>query len=129
MSEQRAGVIVRIAEDEPRFVPAELARRILSAPRITWLPGFPASVLVSDGRVVDAVKVASFGSAAVVCEVDGAPVALTGVEADRAGWFEASGAGVLLDGREVPELDVRSAVSEARSWVESARSAAREQLS
>jgi hypothetical protein len=50
----------------------------------------------------------------LVCELDGQAVALSGLSADRVGFWPASESGVSVDGVIVPTLDLSEALAQFR---------------
>jgi hypothetical protein len=58
------------------------------------------------GDVVAVLELAEPCGVLVLCEVDGQGLALSGLSAERAGFWPASGSGVSVDGTEVPALDL-----------------------
>jgi hypothetical protein len=108
MSELLPGIVVLVG-NKPAFVPASVAQRIVRRPVISWVPGAPLGMALIAGRVVPVVEIGD-GSDALVCEVEGEPIALAGVSGVRSGFFEATEQGVDLDGERVALLVVEDAV-------------------
>lgn len=152
--EQRGGLLVRLraapgATGGLWFVPAEIAVGVASLSAVTRVPGVrpPASgMALASGSVVTTLELPGPPSdaslddepsvdewampgpdRAVVCDVGGELVALTGGDVVATGIFEAWSDGVLWHGRAVPALDVRAlyARAEAAIWTERAAVAAR----
>lgn len=141
---ERGGVLLRVGRDGGAalgFIPAEVARRLTAVASLTPVPGArpPAlGIALADGAVVTVLRVGQAGperrpayapgddwlvpgaDCAVLCQVGGFDVALTGAVVVATGVFdEAAGhEGVLWRGEVVPVLDVRAlyAQAEAATW-------------
>jgi hypothetical protein len=67
------------------------------------------------GEVVAVLVLGEASGELLLCEFDGQAVALSGLSADRVGFWPASEAGVSVDGTIVPALDISEALKEFRS--------------
>lgn len=105
---ERAGLIVR-AGGELGFLPATLAERVVPLPPLSPVASTPLDMTLVNGRVVPVVALGSPTGVLVVCELDDEPVGFSGLEVREVGAFEGTPRGVVVDGRPVPELDLRSA--------------------
>jgi hypothetical protein len=64
------------------------------------------------GEVVAIVELGEPTGLLVLCEISGQSVALSGLSAERAGFWPESGTGVRVDDAAVPELDLASALAQ-----------------
>jgi hypothetical protein len=110
---RRAGVVVT-TDDRRFFVPAEVAKKLISEPTITPVPGTDFGMALVSGHVVAVVWLGKSSGAALVCEVEGEILALAGVAPQQSDFFEAAPGGVRVDGERVPDLDV-AAIARALS--------------
>jgi len=67
------------------------------------------------GEVLAVVELGEPSGELLLCELDGQTVALSGLRADRVGFWPASDSGVSVDGVNVPSLDLKAALDEFRS--------------
>lgn len=111
---QRAGLLVRRG-GELAFLPASVARFLLPLPRLTKVPWDSAQMALVRGEVVAVLALAEPSGELLLCEFDGQAVALSGLSADRVGFWPASETGVEVDGVRVPALDLSAALKEFRS--------------
>jgi len=111
---QRAGLLVRRG-GELAFLPASMARLLVPLPRLTKIPWDSAQMALVGGEVVAVLVLGEASGELLLCEFDGKAVALSGLSADRVGFWPASGAGVRVDGIDVPVLDLNAALKEFRS--------------
>jgi hypothetical protein len=107
----RAGLLVRRG-NERLFIPASVARHLVPMPRLSRLPWDTAQMALVGGEVVAVVELAEPSGMLVLCEIAGQSVALSGLSAERAGFWTASGAGVRVDDAEVPLLDLAAALAQ-----------------
>lgn len=121
---QRAGLLVRRGA-ELSFLPASVARWLMPLPRLTRVPWDSAQMALVGGEVVAVLPLAEPGSELLLCELDGQAVALSGLSAERVGFWPASGTGVNVDGVDVPMLDLSHALKRFRSDRPSAQEGAR----
>ena len=110
---QRAGLLVRRG-DELAFLPASVARWLLPRPRLTKIPWDSAQMALVGGEVVAVLALGEPSDELLLCEIDGQAVALSGLSADRVGFWPASGSGVSVDGVSVPALDLSLALEQFR---------------
>jgi hypothetical protein len=88
---RHAGVLLRV-DGVLRFVPASIALRVASHPRVTPVPGAPADLLgiaLHDGMVVPVVAIGTARREMVVCQYGGDLLGLVGGEVVRTGSFDA----------------------------------------
>jgi hypothetical protein len=143
----KGGVLleVRDAAGDARlgFLPSEIAIRVAALGAVRRVPGLrrPAiGIALADGEVVTVFEIGSSAAAspmyrpgedwsvpgcdrAVLCNVGGQRLALTGGTIVATGVFEGAGEAVLWRGAEVPTLDVRALYRAAESaiWEDRAR--------
>jgi len=111
---QRAGLLVRRGS-ELRFLPATVARWLLPLPRLTKIPWDSAQMALVGGEVVGVLSLGEASGQLLLCEFDGQPVAVSGLSAERVGFWPASDSGVSVDGQHVPALDLSDALKQFRS--------------
>ena len=102
-----AGVLVRY-RDALRFVPAEVALRIVRRPVISRVPGTELGITLVAGRVTSVVDVGERGDELLVCDVAGEPVALAGLSVVDAGFYDGDESGARLGDELVPRFDVQA---------------------
>src|SRR5450432_2838841 len=107
---ERAGLLVRRG-DERLFIPAGVAHHLVPLPRVTRVPWDSIQMALVGGEVVAVVELGEPSGMLVLCEISGQSVAFSGLSAERAGFWPASGTGVSIDGVEVPGLDLASALA------------------
>ena len=66
------------------------------------------------GEVVAVLVLGEPSAELLLCEIEGQAVALSGLSADRVGFWPASGSGVSVDGLLVPALDLSEALKRFR---------------
>jgi hypothetical protein len=110
---QRAGLLVRRG-GELAFLPASVARWLVPLPRLTKIPWDSAEMALVGGEVVAVLVLGEASGELLVCELDGQAVALSGLSADRVGFWPASESGVSVDGVTVPTLDLSEALARFR---------------
>ena len=106
---ERAGLLVRAGE-ELGFVPATTAKSVVPLPPVSPVASTPLSMALVNGRIVPVVALGSPTGVLVLCEIDDESIAISGLEVQALGSFEASDRAVLVDGRAVPELDLEGAL-------------------
>jgi hypothetical protein len=111
---QRAGLLVRRG-GALAFLPASVARFLLPLPRLTKIPWDSAQMALVGGEVVAVLALGEPSGELLLCEFEGQAVALSGLSADRVGFWPASESGVSVDGVNVPALDLRAALAQFRS--------------
>jgi hypothetical protein len=107
---QRAGLLVRHG-GELAFLPASIARSLLPLPRLTKIPWDSAQMALVGGEVVAVLALGAQSSELLLCEFEGQAVALSGLSAERVGFWPTSESGVSVDGVTVPALDLRAALT------------------
>jgi hypothetical protein len=95
----RAGLLVRRG-GERLFLSANLARHLVPLPRLTKIPWDSAQMALVGGEVV------------AVIELGGQALALSGLFAEKVGVWPESEAGVIVDGVNVPALDLSVALEQ-----------------
>ncbi len=105
MADPISGLVVRVGE-LLYFVPGNLARRVVYRAAVSRVPGTPIGMALVSGQVVSVIELGRPRAELLLCEPGGEPVALAGVEAVAAGWFEQDAGSVEFEGQTVPELDV-----------------------
>jgi hypothetical protein len=106
-----AGLLVRRA-GKLAFLPASIARSLLPLPRLTKIPWDSAHMALVGGEVVAVLELAEPCGVLVLCELEGQAVAVSGLSAERVGSWPESELGVIVDGEQVPELDLASALTQ-----------------
>jgi hypothetical protein len=102
----RAGIVIRSARGR-HFVPAATAKRLAPRPSVTPVPGTDFGMALVSGQVVSVIDLGGPATATLlVCETGGQLVALSGIEAERAGFFEAVPDGVAFEGGVAFDLDL-----------------------
>jgi len=120
---QRAGLLVRLggrayrarAAGELLFLPANVARSLLPLPRLTKIPWDTVQMALVAGEVVAVLALSEPGTELLLCEFEGESVALSGLTAERVGFWPASESGVSVDGVIVPALDLSAVLKPFRS--------------
>jgi len=67
------------------------------------------------GEVVAVVRLGEPSGELLLCEFDGQSVALSGLSAERVGFWPANDSGVSVEGVHVPALDLSEALKKFRS--------------
>jgi len=111
---QRAGLLVRRGE-ALAFLPASVARLLLPCPRLTKMPWDSAQMALVSGEVVAVLALGEPSGELLLCELEGRAVALSGLSAERVGFWPANDSGVSVEGVNVPELDLHEALRQFRS--------------
>ena len=111
---QRAGLLVRRG-GELAFLPAHVARSLVPLPRLSKIPWDSAQMTLVGGEVLAVLELGEASGELLLCEFDGQTVALSGLRADRVGFWPASESGVQIDGVSVPTLDLNAALRDFRS--------------
>ena len=100
-----AGVLVHV-QGALYFVSADKVRAIVPGPVTTRVAGSSVGIALFGGRVAVVLPLGEPTSTALLCDVDGDPMIVTGVVVVAAGYYERSGEGVVHEGRVVPILDL-----------------------
>ena len=122
---QRAGLLVRRG-GQLSFLPASVARWLLPLPRLTKIPWDSAQMALVGGEVVAVLALGEPSGELLLCEFEGKALALSGLSAERVGFWPASDSGVSVDGVAVPALDLRAALEQFQSDRASAQESAQE---
>jgi hypothetical protein len=102
-----AGGVVLVRRAERRaYVPTSVARQIVPQSTISRVPNSSLGMTLVGGRVVSVVELGEASGALLVCELDGDPIALSGLYIERVGWFEIDERGAYVDGDCVPALSL-----------------------
>jgi hypothetical protein len=109
-----AGLVVRV-RGERRFVPATLVQKVVTAPRLSPVPGSHLQLALVDGRVVPVVGLGANAPELVVCHSDGELVALAGLTVEESGFFPVSGDGIRHQDETLPPLDLQRELALASS--------------
>src|SRR6187402_390110 len=112
----RAGLLVRRGE-QLAFLSAGVAKCVLPSPRLTRLPWDDAQMALVGGEVVAVLELSEPTGVLVLCELDGQPLALSGLRPERAGFWpgsESRALAVEVDGLTVPALDLPSELAQFR---------------
>jgi len=113
----RAGLLVRRA-GELAFLSASVARKLVPLPRLTKIPWDTAQMALVGGEVLAVLELGAPSGQLVVCEVEGQALALSGLSAERAGFWPEHDSGVNVDGEHVPALDLAAALKHFRPIAE-----------
>ncbi len=116
----RAGLLVRRA-GELAFLSASVAQKLVPLPRLTKIPWDTAQMALVGGEVLAVLELGEPCGVLVVCEVDGQLLALSGLAAERAGFWPAHESGVSVDGEHVPALDLSRALEHFQRTAPSAK--------
>ena len=111
---QRAGLLVRRGT-ELLFLPASVARSLWPVPRLTKIPWDSAEMALVGGEVVAVLALGEPSGELLLCELDGQALALSGLSADRVGFWPETDSGVSVDGVAIPALDLSAAVRQFQS--------------
>jgi hypothetical protein len=95
------------------FVRAELARQIVAEPTISRVPTSNVQMAMVGGRVVSVLSLGEPSGALLVCELEGEPVALSGLRVERVGHFVSDGENIRVEGELLPEIPVRDLIAQA----------------
>jgi hypothetical protein len=106
----RAGLLVRRGSEQ-LFISATIARHLVPMPRLSRVPWDNAQMALVRGNVVAVIELGEPSGMLVMCEISGESVALSGLAAERAGFWPASGKGVRVGDADVPELDLATALA------------------
>ena len=106
------GLLVR-RRGSRAFVGADVARKIVSEPRISRVPGTALAMALVGGRVIGVIELGASTGSLLVCELDGQVVACAGLQLDRAGFFAKTPEGVWDAGELVPDLGLDRLVRDA----------------
>ena len=106
---ERAGLLVKHG-GALAFLPASLVRSLLPSPRLTKIPWDTAQIALVSGEVVAVLELGEPSGVLVLCEVLGQTFALSGLRTERVGVWPEAGAGVRVDGVDVPALDLDHAL-------------------
>lgn len=146
---QRGGVLFRTSGARTLFIPIDVALEVAALSAVTEIAGMCApaiGIALAEGRVVTVLAVGDAGERgaapaeryrsgqdwpvpgsdrAVLCDLGGEVVALTGGEVLATGFFDAeeAGDGVVWRGEHVPRLDVRALYARAEAAIWAARAA------
>src|SRR5450432_68637 len=107
----RAGLLVRRGSEQ-LFIPATVARHLVPLPRLSRVPWDSAQMALVSGEVVAVIELGEPSGSLLLCEIFGQRVALSGLAAERAGFWPESTSGVWVDDRDVPVLDLAAALAE-----------------
>ncbi len=105
-----AGLLV-MRDGQRAFLPAACVKGLVPAPRLTRIPWDSAQMALVGGEVVAVLELGEPSPELVLCEVRGQAVALSGLHAERVGFWPERDSGVLIDGSVVPTLDLDSAIA------------------
>jgi hypothetical protein len=108
---QRAGLLLRRG-GELYFLAENIVRSLLPLPRLTQIPRDSAQMALAGGEVVAVLALGEPSAELLLCEFEGEVVALSGLCAERVGFWPASESGVNVDGVTVPALDLRAALTQ-----------------
>ena len=101
----RAGVVVRV-QGTLLFVSAETVRAIAPVPMTSPVCGTSVGIALLAGHVAVVLPLGEPTSTALLCDVDGDPMVVTGTAAVATGYYERADEGVVYEGRVIPVLDL-----------------------
>jgi hypothetical protein len=107
----RAGLLVKRGV-ETLFIPASVARQLVPSPRLSRVPWDTAQMALVGGEVVAVVELGEPSGLLVLCEFSGQMLALSGLSAEKVGFWPESGAGIRVGDMQVPELDLAAALAQ-----------------
>jgi hypothetical protein len=99
------GVVVRI-QGTFQFVSADTVHAIAPAPATTQVAGTSVGIALLGGRIALVLPLGEPTSTALLCDVDGDPMVVTGAAAVATGYYERVDDGVIFDGQVIPTLDI-----------------------
>ena len=117
---ERAGLLVRRG-GELSFLPASVARSLVPSPRLSRIPWDSAQIALVGGEVVAVLELGEPSGVLVLCELFGQALALSGLAAERVGFWPESGSGVSVDGVTVPALNLTEALLQFQSSGQTAK--------
>jgi hypothetical protein len=109
----RAAALVLSSSAGRAFVRAEHARQIVAEPTISRVPNSPFGMALVSGRVVSVLAVGQATGALLLSEVDGEPLAFSGLNLEQVGEFELVPGGARVEDDIVPELSPRDLLAQA----------------
>ena len=108
---ERAGLLVRRA-GQWSFLSASLVKGLVPLPRLSKLPWDSLQMALIGGDVVAVLELGEPSGVLVLCDIDGQAVGLSGLSAERAGFWPEHGSGVSVEGASVPALDLRAVLTQ-----------------
>lgn len=111
---ERAGLLVR-RTGQWSFLSARVVKSLVPLPRLTKLPWDSLQMALIGGEVVAVLELGEPSGVLVLCDVDGQALALSGLSAERAGFWPEHEGGVNVDGALVPALDLAAMLTQFRS--------------
>ncbi len=108
-----AGLLVRY-RNELAFIASTIVRFIRYDVAVTRFPGTEFGMALLTGRIVPVIDLGQENKALVVCELDGEPIAFSGLEPIRSGFFEGDDQQPLEAGTVIPIFPIRDLIERAR---------------
>jgi hypothetical protein len=102
---QVGGVVVRV-QGTLQFVSADTVHAIAPGPATTQVAGTSVGIALLGGHIALVLPLGEPTSTALLCDVDGDPVVVTGTAAVATGYYERVDDGVFFDGQVIPTLDI-----------------------
>ena len=107
---EASGVIVRFRGDN-HFIPLESTLLIVAEPPMSCVPGTTLGIALVGDRVSVVLPLGPSTGQLLLCEVNGEPISLSGVEVVATGSFPIEGNGLLYSDAVVPRFDVGEQLS------------------
>lgn len=99
------GVVVRV-QGTLFFVSADTVRVITPGPMTSPVCGTSVGIALLAGHIAVVLSLGEPTSTALLCDVDGDPMVVTGTAAVATGYYQRADEGVVYEGRVIPTLDI-----------------------
>ena len=119
-SHTTSGLIVKRGR-HLRFVPMQVAQRVVSRPVVSAVPGTAIGMALIAGRVIPVIEVGPTRDQLLLCNVAGQDVGLSGLAVVSSGFFEQEGGHVRYADEWVPTLDVAGELGRIEHWLSARR--------
>ena len=115
-----AGLIVKRGQ-QLRFVPMQIAQRVVPRPVVSAVPGTAIGMALIAGRIIPVIEVGPTRDQLLLCSVAGQDVGLSGLEVVSSGFFEQEESRVRYADARIPTLDVASELGRIEHWLSARR--------
>ena len=88
------------------FVSADTVRAITPGPMTSPVCGTSVGIALLAGHIAVVLSLGEPTSTALLCDVDGDPMVVTGTAAVATGYYQRADEGVVYEGRVIPTLDI-----------------------